>query len=189
MAKIFAHMRLIAGALALAFVVATAMPAAAQQPSSVNPTAAAVKEQQLLEQLQRHPGPRHHSGREVLRARASGRPRVARIPHGHAEMDRRHRHLRHSGAAHGRTIRGTAPCASRQGRSGRTIVRFNAFERFVHWLTAVYLRHPGDHRPQHQLRPQPDPAVAGPVGVQRHGRNGRSSRIIISASPSPSASC
>ena len=40
MAKIFAHMRLIAGALALAFVVATAMPAAAQQPSSVNPTAA-----------------------------------------------------------------------------------------------------------------------------------------------------
>src|SRR5260370_16497505 len=23
------------------------------------------------------------------------------------------------------------------GRSGRTIVRFNAFERFVHWMTAV----------------------------------------------------
>ncbi len=23
------------------------------------------------------------------------------------------------------------------GRSGRTILRFNAFERFVHWLTAV----------------------------------------------------
>jgi hypothetical protein len=41
MAKIFVQMRLIAGALALAFVVATAMPAAAQQPSSVNPTAAA----------------------------------------------------------------------------------------------------------------------------------------------------
>ena len=37
MAKIFAHMRLIAGALALAFVVATAFPAAAQQPSMVNP--------------------------------------------------------------------------------------------------------------------------------------------------------
>ena len=44
-------MRLIAGALALAFVVATAMPAAAQQPNSVNPNAAAVKEQQLLQQL------------------------------------------------------------------------------------------------------------------------------------------
>ena len=51
MAKIFAHMRLIAGALALAFVVATALPAAAQQPSMVNPTADAVKEQQLLDQL------------------------------------------------------------------------------------------------------------------------------------------
>ncbi len=51
MAKVFAQMRLIAGVLALAFVVATAMPAAAQQPNSVNPTAAAVKEQQLLQQL------------------------------------------------------------------------------------------------------------------------------------------
>ena len=30
-----------------------------------------------------------------------------------------------------------------------------------------HLRHPGDHRPQHQLRPQPDLAVAGAVGVQR----------------------
>ena len=45
MAKVFAQMRLIAGVLALAFVVA------AQQPNSVNPTAAAVKEQQLLDQL------------------------------------------------------------------------------------------------------------------------------------------
>src|SRR5512143_1695778 len=51
MAKIFAQMRLIAGALALAFVFATAMPAAAQQPNSVNPNASAVKEQQLLDQL------------------------------------------------------------------------------------------------------------------------------------------
>src|ERR1039458_8742812 len=51
MAKVFARLRLIAGALALAFVVATAMPVAAQQPSSVNPTAEAVKEQQLLQQL------------------------------------------------------------------------------------------------------------------------------------------
>ena len=51
MAKFFAHMRLIAGALALAFVVAMAAPVLAQQPSSVNPTADAVKEQQLLNQL------------------------------------------------------------------------------------------------------------------------------------------
>ena len=51
MAKVFAAMRLIAGALALAFVVATAIPVAAQQPNSVNPNAAAVQEQQLLQQL------------------------------------------------------------------------------------------------------------------------------------------
>ena len=53
------------------------------------------------------------------------------------------------------------------GRSGRTILRFNVFERFVHWLTAVTFVILGDHRPQHHLRPQPDLAVAGAVGVQR----------------------
>ena len=53
------------------------------------------------------------------------------------------------------------------GRSGRTILRFNVFERFVHWLTAVAFVILGDHRPQHHLRPQPAVAVAGAVGVQR----------------------
>src|SRR6185437_2374297 len=56
MAKVFAHMRLIAGTLVFAFVVATAVPVAAQQPNSVNPTAAAVKEQQLLDQLKKIEG-------------------------------------------------------------------------------------------------------------------------------------
>ena len=49
MAKLFAHIRFIAGALALAFIVAVAAPVSAQQPSSVNPTASSVKEQQLLQ--------------------------------------------------------------------------------------------------------------------------------------------
>src|SRR5262249_27459227 len=48
MAKLVAHMRLIAGALALAFIVAVSAPVSAQ---IVNPTADAVKEQQLLDQL------------------------------------------------------------------------------------------------------------------------------------------
>ena len=48
MAKLVAQMRLIAGALALAFIVAISVPASAQQ---INPTADAVKEQQLLDQL------------------------------------------------------------------------------------------------------------------------------------------
>ena len=52
MAKLFAQMRIIAGALALAFLVATATPVSAQ----VNPTAAAVQEQQLLQQLNKIEG-------------------------------------------------------------------------------------------------------------------------------------
>ena len=63
MAKLVAHMRLIAGALALAFIVAisapwgdycqVSVPVSAQQPNTVNPTADAVKEQQLFHQLKR----------------------------------------------------------------------------------------------------------------------------------------
>ncbi|MEI7806834.1 MAG: formate dehydrogenase subunit gamma, partial [Hyphomicrobiales bacterium] len=56
MANLFAHIRFMLGALALAFIIAMATPAAAQQPSSVNPTASAVKEQQLLQELNRIQG-------------------------------------------------------------------------------------------------------------------------------------
>ena len=77
MAKLAAHLRLIAGALALALLVAMSAPVSAQQPSSVDPNAAAVKEQQLLQQLKSIRGPRHNSGREVLHARTPGRPRMA----------------------------------------------------------------------------------------------------------------
>ena len=51
MAKLVAHMRLIAGALALAFIVVVSVPVSAQQPNPINPTADAVKEMQLLQQL------------------------------------------------------------------------------------------------------------------------------------------
>ena len=51
MAKLVAHMRLIASALALACIVAISAPVLAQQPNMVNPNADAVKEQQLLQQL------------------------------------------------------------------------------------------------------------------------------------------
>ena len=39
------------------------------------------------------------------------------------------------------------------GRSGRTIVRFNMFERFVHWMSATCFVVLAHHRPQHHLRP------------------------------------
>ena len=56
MAKLFGRAGFIAGALALVFIVAMAVPAAAQQGAPVNPTAAAVKEQQLLNELGRIQG-------------------------------------------------------------------------------------------------------------------------------------
>ena len=51
MARFVAQARFIIGALALALIIAIAAPAGAQQPSAVNPTAASVKEQQLLNAL------------------------------------------------------------------------------------------------------------------------------------------
>ena len=79
MAKPFKHIRFIAGALALAFIVAVATPVSAQQPSSVNPTASAVNEQKLLQRAQQDPGSRHYSGREVLHIGAAGGTRVAAL--------------------------------------------------------------------------------------------------------------
>ena len=136
MAKIFNYMRLIAAALALAFVVATPLPAAAQQPGMVNPNADAVKEQQLLDQL------------HVIRG-------LGTIP------DVKSYTLEHPAGRewrefHSVTLKWIGGIAIitmlalltiyyswhgtmriEEGRSRRTIVRFNMFERFVHWLTAV----------------------------------------------------
>jgi len=51
MARFLAQARFIVGAFAIALILAVTVPAGAQQPSSVNPTAASVKEQQLLNAL------------------------------------------------------------------------------------------------------------------------------------------
>jgi formate dehydrogenase subunit gamma len=136
MAKFVAHLRLIAGALALAVVVALAMPAAAQQPSSVNPNGAAVQEQQLLKELNKI------QGRGTI---PDTKSYTVEHPPG---RDWQHFHnvtLRWIGgiAILGvlallvlfYLIRGMVKIES--GRSGRKIVRFNAFERFVHWMTAT----------------------------------------------------
>jgi len=136
MAKVFVQLRLLAGALALAFVVATGIPAVAQQPSSVNPTAAAVKEQQLLQQLKMIKG---------LGTIPDTKSYVLEHPAGREWREYHTVTLKWIGgiAIFGMLAlltgyylwHGTMRIES--GRSGRTIVRFNAFERFVHWLTAV----------------------------------------------------
>jgi formate dehydrogenase subunit gamma len=137
MAGLLAQARLIVGALALLLCVTAAAPAWAQgQPSAVNPTASAVREEQLLQHLQQLQGrvsiPDQKSGTLIQPAGQSWRqfhevtlPWIGAI------------------AILGMLavlvlfylIRGMVKIEG--GRSGRTVVRFNAFERMVHWMTAT----------------------------------------------------
>jgi len=139
MARLLAQARFIIGALCLALILALAMPANAQQPTSVNPTAAAVKEQQLLNALS--------SGGSVGGRVSIPDQKSGTLIHP-AGRDWRHFHevtLRWIGAIAilGMLIllvvfylvRGQVKLES--GFSGRRIVRFNAVERFVHWMTAT----------------------------------------------------
>lgn len=136
MSKFIWHWRALAAALALAVVVALAMPVSAQQPGSVNPTAASVKEQQLLQQFETIQG---------LGTIPDTKSYVLEHPAGREWREYHTVYLKWIGGIamlgmlalltayylwHG-TMRIEA------GRSGRTMVRFNAFERFVHWLTAI----------------------------------------------------
>ncbi len=136
LAGLLRQVHVVAGALALAFIVAMAAPVSAQQPTSVNPTASAVQEQQLLKELNKI------QGRGTI-------PDVKSYVIEHpAGRDWRHFHtvtLKWLGAI---AIIGTlallvlfylvrGPVRIESGRSGIKIVRFTGFERFVHWMTAV----------------------------------------------------
>ena len=134
MAKFFAQIRFIAGALALAFIVATAVPATPA--SAQNAPTAAANEQQMLQQF------------KIIQGRGSIPDVKSYVLEHPAGRDWRTFHtvtLRWIGAiaiigmiallAIFFMWRGTMEIDG--GRSGRTILRFNAFERFVHWLTAA----------------------------------------------------
>ena len=139
MPSILTRIRFAAGALALAMIVAIAAPVSAQQRNpdgAVNPTASAVQEQQLLQQLSKIDG------------RCTIPDQKACTIEQPAGRDWRHFHevtLRWIGAIAilGMLVllvgfylyRGMVRIEN--GRSGRTLVRFTAFERFVHWLTAT----------------------------------------------------
>ena len=133
MSRLVTRIRFVAGALALAFMVAVAAPVHAQQ---VNPTASSVKEEQLLQQL------KQIEGRGTLPDMKS---RVIEQPAG---RDWRYFHQVTLPMIGGIAILGMLALLVvfylirgmvriESGRSGRTLVRFNTFERLVHWMTAT----------------------------------------------------
>jgi formate dehydrogenase subunit gamma len=136
MAILSKHFRLVVAALAFMLAVIVSAPADAQQPSLVNPTASSVTEKDLLNQM------KIISGRGTIPDTKSYNLEQP------AGRDWRQFHtvtLRWVGAIAILGIlalivvfylwRGMVKIES--GRSGRTIVRFNAFERFIHWMTAI----------------------------------------------------
>ena len=136
MAKLRARIRPVVSAMAILVLTVVAGPISAQQPTSVDPTADAVNEQQLLQQLHRVQG---------LGSIPDTKSYVIEQPMGR-EWRRFHEVWLHwigavavLGMLALLTIfylaRGMVRIES--GRSGINIVRFSAFERFVHWMTAT----------------------------------------------------
>jgi formate dehydrogenase subunit gamma len=135
-ARLRVRVRLVVSTIAVFVLMAVAAPVVAQQSSSVDPTAHAVKEQQLLQQLKRVEG---------LGSIPDTKSYVIEQPMGR-EWGRFHEVWLHwigAIAVLGMLVlltifylvRGRVRIES--GRSGINIVRFSAFERFVHWMTAT----------------------------------------------------
>jgi formate dehydrogenase subunit gamma len=135
MRALVVHCRILVGALVLLGLALTAYPAAAQRTNPADPTKSVASEEQLLQQFKT----------------IEGRSRIPDTKSYTLEQpggqDWRHFHevtLRWIGAIAILGIlavllifylsRGMVRIEA--GRSGRVIVRFNAYERFVHWMTA-----------------------------------------------------
>ena len=137
MTDILTRARLILNAAAIAGLITFAAPASAQQPGSiVDPQANVLSEQTLLRQAPRVEG---------LIDQNDERERVLIQPAGRYWDHFHEITLRWLGAI---VIFGTLAALAvgyfalgrlriSAGRSGRKVPRFNAFERFAHWLTAV----------------------------------------------------
>ncbi len=137
MTGLFARARFIAGAVAIAGLIAFAAPAHAQQRSPlIDPGASVLYEETLLRQ-----SPRIEGQIDQLDERA----RVLIQPAGRVWDHFHEVTLYWLGAI---LILGTLAALAvayfvlgrlriSAGRSGRKVLRFKAFERFVHWLTAV----------------------------------------------------
>jgi len=136
MAMVCARIRLCFAAIALLILAAVAAPLAAQQPNSVDPNGSAVQEQQLLQQFKRIQG---------LGTIPDTKSYTIEQPQGREWREYHQVYLPWIGTiamlgmivllAIFFMVRGMVRI--RSGRSGVNIVRFNAFERFVHWMTAT----------------------------------------------------
>ncbi len=135
MTRLVARLRLVFAALTLVGLISFVPPAGAQQPSSVNPTASAVKEDKLLQELNRIQGRGSiPDTRSYVVEQPAGRDwrqfhEVTQLWVGAIVILGMLALLIVYYA-----IRGSIRLAS--GTSGRTITRFNGLERFAHWLTA-----------------------------------------------------
>jgi formate dehydrogenase subunit gamma len=137
MTRLAASLRFMFGAIVLAGIIALAVPALAQQQAPViDPTTSAVNEQTLLREL-----PRIQGDIDQLDPQA----RVLEQPAGRVWDHFHEVTLLWVGAI---VILGTLAALAggyfllgrlriSAGRSGRKVLRFKAFERFAHWLTAV----------------------------------------------------
>src|SRR5262245_10797009 len=136
MAALWGHIRFVVGALALVLVIVGTAPAGAQQRNpdgSVNPTASSVREDQLL---------------GIISGRCTLPDQKACTIEQPAGRDWRRFHQVTLPWIGGIAILGMLALLVvfyllrgmvriESGRSGRTIVRFNGFERLVHWMTAT----------------------------------------------------
>jgi formate dehydrogenase subunit gamma len=136
--RLGAHLRLLVTGLLLTFAVALAVPAFAQQ---VNPTADSVKEQQFLDALKGNPSA-ELTGRITI---PDGKAATLERPAGREWRAFHQGTMIKVGAV---AVLGTLLLLAvfylargrirvESGLSGRTLTRFNAFERFMHWLTAA----------------------------------------------------
>lgn len=136
MAMFYRRIRLAVAAITLVMLTAAAAPAAAQRAGLVDPNADAVKEQQLLQQFHRIQG---------LGSIPDTKSYVIEQPMGRVWRLVHEIYLHWFGAI---VIIGVVAVLAlfyftrgiiriKGGRSGRTILRFDGFERFTHWVVAV----------------------------------------------------
>jgi formate dehydrogenase subunit gamma len=135
MARTCSFARPFMAAVCLCLFAALVVPVHAQQPSAVNPTMSSVKEKELLKEL------KTIAGRGSI---PDTRSYVLEQPAGR-DWRRFHEVTMHWIGAIAIVgmlgiivlfylVRGMVRIEA--GRSGRTVVRFSGFERFVHWMTA-----------------------------------------------------